>query len=89
MTGHRARVDAALAAADRAGDLGAWIARAEPAEVRAAARSLRGDEPISGWALAVKDNVDVAGFATTAGHPAFDRRPAASARLRPNARARR
>ena len=42
MTGDTARVDAALAAAPRAAELGAWIARAEPDAVRAAARRLTG-----------------------------------------------
>ena len=79
MTGDLSRVDAALAAADRAGSLGAWITRADAGAVRAAARRLTGTEPISGWTVAVKDNVDAEGYETTAGHPAFARRPAAGA----------
>jgi allophanate hydrolase len=79
MTGDRSRVETALAAADRAGELGAWIARADADAVRARARLLTGAEPISGWTVAVKDNVDAEGYPTTAGHPEFARQPAASA----------
>jgi allophanate hydrolase len=75
----RTRIEAALAASQRAADLGAWITRADDDATRALADSRSGDEPISGWTVAVKDNVDVAGFPTTAGHPDFARRPATSA----------
>lgn len=37
------------------------------------------DLPLAGLTFAVKDNIDVAGFITTAAHPDFDRRPEASA----------
>jgi len=79
MNGVRGRVDTALAAAHRAGELGAWITRADVETVREAAVNLTGDEPMSGWTVAVKDNVDVAGYPTTAGHPGFERRPQATA----------
>lgn len=74
-----ARVDAALGASQRADELGAWITRGVDEAMRAAAGGQTGDEPISGWTIAVKDNVDVAGFPTTAGHPSFSREPAISA----------
>ena len=79
MSGDIARVDAALAAAPRAAELGAWIQRSEPDAVRAAVARLTGAEPISGWTVAVKDNIDAAGLPTTAGHPAFSRQPTANA----------
>jgi allophanate hydrolase len=79
MNRRRARVDTALAAADRAGELGAWITRADDETVRETADNLTGDEPISGWTVAVKDNVDVAGYPTTAGHPGFARQPETTA----------
>jgi allophanate hydrolase len=60
-------MNARAAAMRRARELGAWITEAEHASESA------------GLALAVKDNVDVVGFPTTAGHPAFSRQPTATA----------
>ena len=62
-----------------------WISRAGANEILAAARSV--DErvaageslPLAGVPFAVKDNIDVSGFATTAGCPAFAYTPDASA----------
>ncbi|HEY2301248.1 MAG TPA: allophanate hydrolase [Acidimicrobiales bacterium] len=67
-----ARIRAALAAGGRADELGAWILRRRSETVMAdagasAARAL----PLAGMSLAVKDNIDVAGLTTTAGHPSF------------------
>ena len=54
----------------RAGELGAWITRVDAGRACARPRDdLAGDEPISGWTVAVKDNIDVGGLPTTAGHP--------------------
>ncbi len=44
-----------------------------------AVRAPRRDGPLAGRTLAVKDNIDVAGFATTAGCPAYRYEPQASA----------
>jgi allophanate hydrolase len=60
-------VNAGVDAMKRARELGAWITEAEHVDGRV------------GSALAVKDNIDVVGFPTTAGHPAFSRQPAATA----------
>ena len=55
----------------------AWIARASPAELREQARRIderiaRGEMlSLAGVPFAVKDNIDVAGFHTTAGCPSF------------------
>jgi allophanate hydrolase len=62
-----------------------WISRATQEEFVAAARAIdarvaAGDVlPLAGVPFAVKDNIDVAGFETTAACPAFAYRPDASA----------
>ncbi|MBB3861523.1 allophanate hydrolase [Novosphingobium hassiacum] len=61
-----------------------WISRAEPATLLAAAAAIdarvaAGEVlPLAGVPFAVKDNIDVAGFETTAACPAFAYRPDAS-----------
>jgi allophanate hydrolase len=62
-----------------------WISRIAPDELLAAARMVdariaAGERlPLAGVPYAVKDNIDVAGFQTTAACPAFAYRPDASA----------
>ena len=62
-----------------------WISRATPDDLLAAARAIdarvaAGEVlPLAGVPFAAKDNIDVAGFETTAACPAFAYRPAASA----------
>ncbi len=62
-----------------------WISRAAPEALIAAARAVdariaAGEVlPLAGVPFAVKDNIDVAGFETTAACPAFAYRPDASA----------
>ena len=62
-----------------------WISRASPEQVLAAARAVdariaAGEVlPLAGVPYAAKDNIDVAGFETTAACPAFAYRPEASA----------
>lgn len=62
-----------------------WIARADPAILRAAARAIdarvaAGERlPLAGVPYAAKDNIDVAGFETTAACPAFAYQPERSA----------
>lgn len=62
-----------------------WISRADADGLRAAARAIdvrvAGGEhlPLAGVPYAAKDNIDVAGFETTAGCPAFAYRPVRSA----------
>lgn len=62
-----------------------WISRAEPDALLAAAAAIdariaAGEVlPLAGVPFAVKDNIDVAGFETTAACPAFAYRPHASA----------
>ena len=61
-----------------------WISRAAPTDLLAAARKIdarisAGEQlPLAGVPFAVKDNIDVAGFETTAGCPAYAYSPAAS-----------
>jgi allophanate hydrolase len=50
-----------------------WISRRDDADVAAELEASRG--PLAGVRLAVKDNVDAAGLATTAGCPEFAYRP--------------
>lgn len=62
-----------------------WISRLAPDDYLAAARAVdarvaAGEHlPLAGVAYAAKDNIDVAGFETTAACPAFAYRPTASA----------
>jgi len=62
-----------------------WISRIEPDDLLAAARAIdariaAGEQlPLAGVPFAVKDNIDVIGFDTTAACPAFAYRPDASA----------
>jgi allophanate hydrolase len=62
-----------------------WISKASPEELLAAARAVdariaAGEVlPLAGVPFAAKDNIDVAGFETTAACPAFAYRPDASA----------
>ncbi|WEK46555.1 MAG: allophanate hydrolase [Candidatus Andeanibacterium colombiense] len=64
-----------------------WISRAAPEDLLAAANAVdariaAGEKlPLAGVPFAVKDNIDVAGFETTAACPAFAYRPAASAEV--------
>ncbi|MGH3822275.1 MAG: allophanate hydrolase [Pseudonocardiaceae bacterium] len=70
------------------GEDGVWISRWSDRELRRQAAELdrirheRGTAgmPLFGVPCAVKDNIDVAGLATTAGCPAFSYRPARNAR---------
>ena len=58
-----------------------WVEKVEPAELRAQALALRDRRadmaqlPLYGLPFGVKDNVDVAGFATTCGCAGFGRQP--------------
>jgi len=62
-----------------------WISRARPEDLLAAARAIDArvaageDLPLAGVPFAVKDNIDVTGFQTTAACPAFAYRPDATA----------
>jgi allophanate hydrolase len=62
-----------------------WIARADPAALRAAAEAIdarvaAGERlPLAGVPFAAKDNIDIAGMETTAACPAFAYRPDRSA----------
>ncbi|MDE3206173.1 MAG: allophanate hydrolase [Acidobacteriota bacterium] len=75
---------AALAAA-RSGPSEVWISLFDDAAVAAAAAAVETrleageNPPLAGLTVAVKDNIDVAGLATTAGCPAYAYRPAVAA----------
>jgi allophanate hydrolase len=56
-----------------------WISRRPPAEVATALAAVDPSLSLAGRSLAVKDNIDVAGFATTAACPAFTYAPDRSA----------
>lgn len=62
-----------------------WISRARPDDLLAAARVINArvaageNLPLAGVPFAVKDNIDVSGFQTTAACPAFAYRPEATA----------
>ncbi|HEV7722673.1 MAG TPA: amidase family protein, partial [Iamia sp.] len=57
----------------------AWITRRDPDGVAAEAAAVDPALPLAGLRLAVKDNIDVAGMATTAGCPAYAYGPKVSA----------
>ncbi|MGE3619737.1 MAG: amidase family protein, partial [Acidimicrobiia bacterium] len=56
-----------------------WIARRDPDQVRAEVAATDPRLPLAGLTLAVKDNIDLAGWPTTAGCPAFAREAASTA----------
>ncbi|MEJ7845248.1 MAG: allophanate hydrolase [Acidimicrobiales bacterium] len=56
-----------------------WISRCDPASVAVEVAGTDAALPLAGLRLAVKDNIDVAGFPTTAGCPAFAYEPAVDA----------
>src|SRR5690606_29987631 len=64
-----------------AGDASAsvFISVASPAPYQAAAAT--GSQALAGKIFAVKDNIDVAGYATTAACPGFERMPAVSSTI--------
>lgn len=82
-----ALVKAVLARLRARGDDGVWIAVASEESALAAARAVEARRaagerlPLYGVPFGVKDNIDVAGFPTTAACPAFSYRPASSARV--------
>src|SRR6476659_1297697 len=93
MSGTRAAeaaVGAALERIEADGRAGIWITLVEPDAALAAARAVDeqvaagADLPLAGRTLAVKDNIDVAGFPTTA-----DARPTRTSRRRTRRRSRR
>jgi allophanate hydrolase len=78
-------VERSLAAIAGDGRMGIWLSVVDEGEARAQAadveaRLAAGEVlPLAGFTLAVKDNIDVAGMATTAGCPAYAYRPTESA----------
>jgi allophanate hydrolase len=86
MSGAQDRVAAAYAAIDRVARPEIWITLRPEADVGAEAARIDPALPLAGLLLAVKDNIDVAGLATTAACPAYAYSPAedapAVARLR-------
>jgi allophanate hydrolase len=76
-------VETVLARIDAWDDPAVWITRVTPDDLRARARALdrQGprDAPLFGIPFAVKDNIDIAGMATTAACPAFAYVPPAGA----------
>lgn len=72
-----------LARADCEADGAIWITRVPAESVLAAARALAGKDPASlplyGLPFAVKDNIDAAGYPTTAGCPEYAYMPDANA----------
>lgn len=75
------RILAATATTERAlnsaGESGAWIALEHPAHPAHPAHPGQLAGPLAGIPFSVKDNIDVAGFATTAGSPLFPPEPVA------------
>ena len=78
-------IEAVIARLDTADDPAVWISRFSDATLRAAARELGTTpdpaKPLWGIPYAVKDNIDVAGLATTAACPAFAYDPIADAEV--------
>lgn len=78
-------VQAVLARIRRRGDDGIWISVASEEALLTAARAVEARRaagerlPLYGVPFGVKDNIDVAGFATTAACPAFSYQPRVSA----------
>ena len=76
-------VDGVLSRIAQAGDGAIWISRVPEDAVLAAARTLADKDPESlplyGLPFAVKDNIDVAGYPTTAACPDYAYTPAANA----------
>ena len=56
-----------------------WISRVDPGLVEEACQAVEARLPLAGCTFAVKDNIDVAGLATTAACPAYAYRPQRSA----------
>ncbi|GIE76947.1 amidase [Actinoplanes philippinensis] len=73
------RVRAAYARLARGERPEAWITLRDEADVLADAAAVAPHLPLAGSLLAVKDNIDVAGLPTTAGHPGYAYRPSRNA----------